>query len=1050
MISSILRRRLMTKLSIMVVLTSSLTLGVLGLLEYNATRLRMEKALQQGAEMLAERLALGFVKIIWDYDHHLAESVILSEMKQPSITGILVWEEGGTQALFGAWRTSGGKIVKADAPIPDGDLVESGHVITRKKNPIGKVRVYITTRYLKESLRGQMWTMLMRVLLLDVVMVLLLIFLMRIFITDPMSTLRNAMAGMQEGELDQRVEVKSSDEIGQIADSFNRMAKQLKKRETQLVESEQKFSALVNQAADALFLHDVEGNFLDVNQKSCQSLGYSREELLRMSVRDVDINFSTEELVERFVEKLLPDTAVTIESELRKKDSTTFPVEVSLGLIQIQGEQVILALARDISERKVAEAALQKAHDELEIKVSERTAELSIAKDQAEAANTAKSDFLARMSHEIRTPLNAVTGLTQIVLKSELTDSQRDYLNKVRIASNNLMEVINDILDFSKVEAGRLELVNAPFDLDQVLGELSEMFSNRMAQKDIELVIDLPPQLPRKMIGDAGRLNQVLTNLVENAVKFTDSGEIVLRVGEGERDSVLKDHITLNFSVKDDGEGITPGLLPFLFDPFTQADSSLTRQHEGTGLGLAICRHLVELMGGRIWAESTPGRGSTFYFNVAMAYQADVESRFRLPVDFLGMKALVVDDSDTARHVLVDILESFRLKVSAVESGEKALQAIEQAADDPYRLVLMDWKTPGMDGIQTSRRIREMDLMSKSTAPIIIMVTAYGQKMIDAGIDATAVNTVLQKPARPSLLFNTIMEMFNRQAAKVTPSKAKSNLSRDLMDGRRVLVVEDSDLNRDVATALLKQIGLTVEIAENGKIAFDKVTLAGDHYYDLVLMDIQMPVMDGYESTRRIRAWEKSARASGKRETHTEIPIIALTAHALKGEKEKCLEAGMSDYMAKPIDESLLHRMMTRWIRRVSIECEPQEATIGDQPSEKIALLDVHRALKRLGGRESLYIEALRHFRGEFGTSHEAIVENLEAGNNDIASRLAHTVKGTSAAVGADNLSKVAADLENKILDRDPGVQDLLPAFNTTLQQTLTAIDEHLSTVVKS
>ena len=664
---------------------------------------------------------------------------------------------------------------------------------------------------------------------------------------------------------------------------------------------------------------------------------------------------------------------------------------------------------------------------------------LMAAREQAEAANAAKSDFLARMSHEIRTPLNAVTGLTDIVLRSDLTARQHDYLSKVQTASRNLLAVINDILDFSKVEADRLELVAAPFDLDLVMEQMADMFSNRTARKNLELIFIIDPETPRQFTGDAGRLMQVLTNLIENAIKFTDKGQIVVRVKPEEPAGRDDAQTVLAFQVSDTGIGIAADVLNTMFEPFTQAGSYLTRTQEGSGLGLAICRRLVALMGGRIWAESEPGQGSTFSFTIALRIRRGEDARFHPPAELHGLNALVADDNATARQMIVDLLQSFHFRVTAVDSGPGALAALCRAqVDDPYRLVLLDWQMPGMDGLETAKAIRN-DTQSQP-ASIILLSTAFGHELIQGRIDAATVDAVMLKPIKPSSLFNTIMKLLGREERASECNEAPTgDIHPVQLAGRRVLVVEDSELNRVVATALLTEAGATVEIAENGRTAVEKVTESPPGYYKAVLMDIQMPVMDGYVATRRIREWEHLQARAG-------IPIIALTAHALKGEKEKCLSAGMNDYLAKPIDVQELRRVMLSWLVPSQTQSENDLRALPEQetPDNAPAVLDIEGALTRLAGHKQIYLKALKKFLPDYGKAYENLVRQLNSGDLDGANVAAHSVKGVAATIGAVGLSLAAMKLEHAIKDGDCDLEDLLADFRFKLEQTIAAIQGFL------
>lgn len=703
-------------------------------------------------------------------------------------------------------------------------------------------------------------------------------------------------------------------------------------------------------------------------------------------------------------------------------------------------ETALNTMAKELSS---SYAAMQNNHDELENKVMERTAALSeankqaqLAKRVAEKANRSKSEFLARMSHEIRTPLNAVTGLTGVVLKSDLTTVQRDYLNKVQIASDNLLEVINDILDFSRIEAGRLDLTLAPFNLDLILEQLSDLFSNRIADKDLELIFAVDQDVDRNLTGDAARLTQVLTNLIENAVKFTQTGEIIVQVKLADASETGTDQVTLEFSVNDTGIGIDNVILPTLFEPFTQADSYLTRKHEGSGLGLAICRRLVSLMGGRIWATSNPGAGTTFSFTIIFQQNDEQISPFILRTDLQGMKVLIADDSETARQVLAEQLKSFKFSVLAVDSGEKAIaELVNAGVENPFELLLIDWKMEGLNGLETVKAIRENRNISRS--PIIILITAYGLELIHENIDALDIDQVLVKPVKPSQLFDNVVNLLGRRGGPVAQisHQVPDGTKKSQLTGQRALVVEDNELNRTVIVALLEEVGIIVDTAVNGQVAVEKVKDAPTTFYDVILMDIQMPAMDGYKATEHIRKLPQERNS---------IPIIALTAHAMKGEKEKCLNAGMNDYLAKPIDETELHRVLWSWLNTKQTVPHKNNPAIEEHFKGNQHELDVESALKRFGGRHEIFINSLKIFKSRYNPASQVITDYLAKGDGSTQD-LAHSLKSNAAQIGANELCKIAARLEEACRQGTPEEKNMLSILIDELDHTLTIVDNYLN-----
>ncbi len=762
-------------------------------------------------------------------------------------------------------------------------------------------------------------------------------------------------------------------------------------------------AALIDALPDLTIIYERDGTYRDIyrGQSSrrfhLKRPGRGNPVLVGRNVEDVLPAPQAEQIRKSIADVLESSGAVSLEYSLetdgglRWYDAHFAPLKM-----QNRKEDLVVCVARDITDLK------------------NLTMELAFARDEAEAATRAKGDFLANMSHEIRTPMNAIIGLSTLISRTEMTEKQQEYISKIGQSAKNLLGIINDILDFSKVEAGKMDIEEADFCLHTTLENLSNLIGEKVRDKGLELVFRQDLSIPDRLVGDPLRLGQILLNLTNNAVKFTDEGEILVSTRLlGTEDGRAR----IQFEVSDTGIGLTRDQQGKLFQSFSQADSSTTRKYGGTGLGLAISKRLSELMGGSIGVRSEYGHGSTFFFTVSLGI-GEEESKVSAPDEIKEIKVLIVDDNEAAGEVLLSYLRDFSFEARFVSSGDKALRELVQAGASgqrEYDLVLMDYQMSGMNGFETSVKIREE--LENVNQPHIIMITAFGREEIIRQADKISLDGFLIKPVSPSMLFDSIMQAFGKKKAVEKVCLESTGCMPEGFErirGARILLTEDNEINQQVASETLEQEGFVVDIAGNGRLALDALEKEA---YDCVLMDLQMPVMDGYEASRQIRMISEL----------DDMPVIAMTADAMVGVRDEVLRAGMNDYVSKPFDPAQLWAALVKWITPLSslseaedpgiasVEAASEEVPPGSDYIPDLPGVDLRDGLTRLMGNISLYRRLIGKFALSFAGAADEIREHIAAGRTEEALRGAHTVKGTAGNLGFREVQESAGALEKAI-----------------------------------
>ncbi len=766
---------------------------------------------------------------------------------------------------------------------------------------------------------------------------------------------------------------------------------------------------VIDNIPDSIFVKDSEGRYLLANKAFAKLHEFeSPEQLLGKTAFDLFPKERASALHSADLE-VMKATRPVIEGERSLVDAQGNMVWIQMTKVLLRNQKNeisgIVGVNRDITLRKLAEVGLYQ------------------AKEAAEAANRAKSEFLANMSHEIRTPMNGIIGMTELALQTSLTDEQRDFLTMVKTSADSLLTVINDVLDFSKIEAGKLEIDRTAFDLRENLEETIRSFSVRAGQKELELVSDIRSNVPQAVLGDPVRLRQVIVNLLGNAIKFTDQGEVVLQV-DGK--TMEGDTVELHFAIRDTGIGVPKEKQELIFESFAQADTSSKRKYGGTGLGLTISSRLVTMMGGKIWVESEAGQGSTFHFTMRCESLPKMPEKIEgnASLNLVGIPVLVVDDNPTNRRILERTLCQWGMKPTLVASGWAALAELRRAKEigQVPPLVLLDAQMPHLDGFSTAAKIKQDKGIASLT---IMMLTSGGQRGDADKCKEVGISAYLTKPVRQEELRQAIQQVLGLKQKRENESNLITRHSiRKTAAILRVLLAEDNAINRELAIRLLTKRGHAVEVATNGKLALDM--LEGG-YFDVILMDVQMPVVDGFEATAAIRSKEKF--------TGKHIPIIAMTAHAMKGDRERCLAAGMDEYISKPINAIELMEILESF--------SDSTIPVSPPPEQALPALDKKVALTRVGGDQALLIDLGRLFSGESAKLLAAIRDAADRKDIEALQNAAHSLKGSVATFAADEAFEAATKVEKLASSGDlTAINEAISSLAFEIERVLSALGE--------